>query len=392
MELTPSLDTWTIIFSAVAFHGIVLSVLFFFRSSRHKRADWLLGIFILLFSVNLFNNVLFWTNYNLEFPHLMGMSAPVHFLYGPVLFLYVLFVVDPKRNWKRIDALHFAPALIYLVWLLPFYFTSAEGKVNFLLNAFDGNSKYEGMASGTPFIVYVKSLHMLGYAGAIFWILHPSRSWLKDKVSKLADESARWLRVIRYSFIGFVASYIGFFILVATIRFSVEHDYIIAVAMSGFIFTVGYLGFFKPEYLQEAHRINGRYEKSSLTGKEAGRYLDRLLEYMEETKPYMDGDLRMDDLAEELSIPSHHLSQIINERLGKNFFEFVNSYRVAEAKKMLSDPGKREYKILRIALESGFNNKTTFNNAFKNEVGATPSSFRDSMLNGKELAGNNRES
>ncbi|MDX1619228.1 MAG: helix-turn-helix domain-containing protein, partial [Balneolaceae bacterium] len=151
-------------------------------------------------------------------------------------------------------------------------------------------------------------------------------------------------------------------------------------------YSVGYLGFFKPEYLQEAHSLDGRYEHSSLTEEDAGRYLDQLLEYMADQKPYLDGKLRMDDLAEELSIPSHHLSQIINEQLGKNFFEFVNAYRVNEARKLLSDPEKREYKILRIALESGFNNKTTFNNAFKSEVGTTPSSFRNSVLNGKELS------
>lgn len=378
MELTPSLDTWTIIFLGVGFHGIILAILFFSRESKHKRADRLLGVFILLFSVNLLNNVLFWTNYNLVFPHLMGASAPVHFLYGPVLFFYVLAVADPKRGWKKIDVLHLVPVLVYLGTLVPFYVTPAEAKVNFLLNNFGGENKYEVMASGFNVVAALKSLHMAGYAGAVFILLHPSLSWIKVKVEKLAPETSRWLRVIRYCFAGFIACFIAFFVLVATIRFSAEHDYMIAFAMSGFIFTVGYLGFFKPEYLQEAHKLNGRYEKSSLSIEEADRYLDKLLDYMEKTKPYMDGDLRMDDLADELSIPSHHLSQIINEKLGKNFFEFVNSYRVEEAKRLLADPEKQEYKILRIALESGFNNKTTFNNAFKSEVGTTPSSFRNS--------------
>ena len=98
---------------------------------------------------------------------------------------------------------------------------------------------------------------------------------------------------------------------------------------------------------------------------------------MEQEKPYLDGDLKMADLAGQLSIPSHHLSQIINERLDKNFFEFVNAYRVEQAKRILRDPQKQDYKILRVAFESGFNTKTTFNSAFKSEVGTTPSRYRE---------------
>jgi AraC-like DNA-binding protein len=91
---------------------------------------------------------------------------------------------------------------------------------------------------------------------------------------------------------------------------------------------------------------------------------------------FADSDLSLQKLAKKLAIPSHHLSQIINERLQKNFFEFVNSYRVAEAKKLLADPAKKHLNIAEIGFNVGFNSLSTFNAAFKNLTQMTPSLFR----------------
>lgn len=96
---------------------------------------------------------------------------------------------------------------------------------------------------------------------------------------------------------------------------------------------------------------------------DAKRYKKEILTYMDLEKPYKDGEIRLDNLARELSIHPNHLSQVLNDMIGKNFFEFINDYRVEEAKKILSDPSKKDYKVLRVAFESGFNNKTSFNKA-----------------------------
>ncbi|MDX1639736.1 MAG: hypothetical protein R3281_17380, partial [Balneolaceae bacterium] len=172
MDMTPTLDTWTILFLGVGVHGIVLAVLFFLRKSNHKRADRLLGVLILLFSLNLLNYVLFWTNYSMVFPHLMGATAFAQFVYGPILFLYLLAVVDPRRGWRKVDLLHFIPALLYLATLVPFYLTPAEQKIAYLVNTFSGD-KYEGMASRSALTATLKSLHMAGYAVAIYLLTDP---------------------------------------------------------------------------------------------------------------------------------------------------------------------------------------------------------------------------
>lgn len=237
-----------------------------------------------------------------------------------------------------------------------------------------------GLTADTLVMAMPKAVVMAVYALAITILLRNPKKWVSSKVNRLSAESYGWLYIVNYDFWGYVLTYITYFVLATKIDFQVEYDYMISFAMSLFIFGIGYLALLKPVYLEEAHNGWFKYESSSLSPRQADEHLEKLLAYMEEEKPYLNGDLKMDDPANSLSIPSHHLSQIINERTGKNFFEFVNLYRVEEAKNLLADPEKKDFKILRVAFESGFNNKTTFNSAFKNEVGITPSHFRKNQL------------
>jgi AraC-like DNA-binding protein len=119
-----------------------------------------------------------------------------------------------------------------------------------------------------------------------------------------------------------------------------------------------------------------KYEKSTLTLERGDAYLKRLLDLMEKEKPYTDGGLTLNKLAKALAISPHHLSQMINEQLNQNFFDFINLYRIEEAKRMLVDPARKHYSVLAISEEVGFNSKSAFNAAFKKHTQMTPSDFR----------------
>lgn len=96
---------------------------------------------------------------------------------------------------------------------------------------------------------------------------------------------------------------------------------------------------------------------------------------METRKPYLDSELNLIRLAEMLSVSTHHLSYVINTGFEKNFFQYVNEFRVEQAKKLLKETNSK-LSILGIAYESGFNSKTSFNTTFKKLTGQTPSEFR----------------
>jgi AraC-like DNA-binding protein len=119
-----------------------------------------------------------------------------------------------------------------------------------------------------------------------------------------------------------------------------------------------------------------RYLRSTLTAQESQIALQRLRLVMERDKPYLESNLTLAGLAEQIGLPAHHLSQVINEQCGQNFADFINSHRIEEAKRRLHDQHFAHYSILAISEDSGFHSKSTFNTAFKKHTGLTPSEFR----------------
>ncbi len=123
-------------------------------------------------------------------------------------------------------------------------------------------------------------------------------------------------------------------------------------------------------------RQEGRYRGSTLDDERAAEYGARLDRAMEVERAFLDPELTLGRLSEATGIPAKQLSQLVNERYGLNFNDFVNRRRIEEAKRLLLDPASRGYKLLRIAFESGFNSKSVFNAAFRKHAGASPSEFR----------------
>ena len=125
-----------------------------------------------------------------------------------------------------------------------------------------------------------------------------------------------------------------------------------------------------------------KYKSSGLSSDRTREYGLLLEKAMEQERLYLDPDLTLAKLAEAATIPAKPLSQVINERFGMNFNDYVNRLRVEEAKRLLLDPAAGDFKLLRVAFASGFNSKSVFNAAFKKHTGLSPSEFRRLLGNG----------
>jgi AraC-like DNA-binding protein len=137
-----------------------------------------------------------------------------------------------------------------------------------------------------------------------------------------------------------------------------------------------------PDYhrLLRSETRKANYEKSRISGLDVNVICARLNELMRDEKVFADEDLSLRDLAGELGISAHQLSEILNEKMKKNFNTFVNEYRIAEAKKMLvEEPGRS---ILSVGIAVGFNSNTTFCTVFSKITGDSPSHYRKLKLNG----------
>jgi YesN/AraC family two-component response regulator len=126
-----------------------------------------------------------------------------------------------------------------------------------------------------------------------------------------------------------------------------------------------------------------KYKTSALTPQFAEECIKKLKRSMENEKVYRDADLSLQALAEKISISTHVLSQVLNEKLNKNFPDFINWYRIEEAKKIFLTPKGAQKKIATVAFDVGFNTIVAFYNAFRKYTGMTPAQFKKEVDNKK---------
>jgi AraC-like DNA-binding protein len=346
----------------------------------NRRANRVLALLILLFSLRLIETVGYWTKYLLVLPHFALATAAFPFLFGVLLYFYARCLTAEDFQFSKRDLLHFLPFVLHIGWLTSFYRLSSETKLR-ILQQYIGVENPK-ITSWLYFLVFLaQTLHMLFYAGLTLRLL--KQHALPTKNGVLEQISLHWLRNLTLGFSSFVLlTLLYVFWLQLGFPYSRTVDALVLIAMASQIYLIGYMTLRQPEIFSGALAIKNapKYEKSTLTPARAEVYLNKLLQLMETEKPFTNSDLKLQDLAQKLNLSPHHLSQIINERRGQNFFDFLNQYRVVEAKKYLSDPEKQNYTILSIALEVGFNNKASFNTAFKKHTGMTPSQVRDAEV------------
>jgi ligand-binding sensor domain-containing protein/AraC-like DNA-binding protein len=127
---------------------------------------------------------------------------------------------------------------------------------------------------------------------------------------------------------------------------------------------------------QEEERKEEKYKTSALLPETVEAVLPKLTRLMQEEKIFLDPDLSLQKLSQQLHVHYNHLSQIINKHMGKSFNDYINSSRIEEAGKKLADPVESQKTILEIAYDTGFYSKSVFNTAFKKFTGMTPSQYK----------------
>ncbi|GIJ93295.1 transcriptional regulator [Capnocytophaga stomatis] len=337
---------------------------------------------MLFISIHLLSYNLYYLGYWKVYPHLVGLTHPFPLLHGPFLYLYVVFSLRSDQKFRRKDMLHFLPFVIDYLGMFPFIFGyTAQQKL--LMDSQDINSEYQWF-----FIISLVSFVISG-------ITYPVLSYRKiTKYQQLINDnfayeegiSLRWLKVfiMGLGIIFLVGTIIILMREVFQIDFGFNSDLIIFVLIVLLVFLIGfsgirYQGIFTEKAIKEHSIVEAKtvseYRKSGLKSDEVTQLHQEMLSLMEEKKPYLEPKLTLNQLAEQLAISSNNLSQVINQCEGKNFYDFVNSYRVDEFIKRATNDKNKGLNLLGIALDSGFNSKSSFNQVFKKHTGDTPSNY-----------------
>ncbi len=355
-----AINSWTFIFLFAAAQGLFLAVLIFTLNKGVKQANHILASVILLFSLSLVYYVAFWTGYENHLHPVISLPLSFVWLFGPLLFFYfkALNGSKPEQGWLW----HFLP------FGLAFF--------NRLANIFDlqalfGLPSFSGSGTMIPdLLITLQLVHLFSYAVAI-------NTYQQKHIfpKNISNTQRRWLRRVSLFYVGFCLSYSSYYLLVWSGMLKIEYDYVISLVMSIFIYMTGYFGFKNPEILQAIDNTV-KYEKSSLSKSASETLVNKLLFYMDHYQPYTNSELKLTELANQLDTSPHHLSQVINQNLRQNFSDFINNYRIRHAKILLKQQDNSREKIINIAYDSGFNNKVSFNTAFKKFEGVSPSAFR----------------
>jgi AraC-like DNA-binding protein len=148
-----------------------------------------------------------------------------------------------------------------------------------------------------------------------------------------------------------------------------------------FVFLIGFFGIRQGEIfthrppLPESPEEKKKYPKSGLTEEASTKLHQALIQLMTESALHKNAELSIDDLAAKLDVHPNYLSQVINQKEKKNFYDFVNTYRVEEFKRLIAMPRNQHLTLLSVAFDCGFNSKSSFNRYFKKATGQTPSEY-----------------
>lgn len=364
----------TIIFLGVV-QGIFLGIILITLKRGNRIANRVMGILVILFSLSISHILLLRSGFYLKAPHLIMTNHPLLFLFGPLFLLYVSIIIKKRFTFKPAYLLHLIPFVVYVIYLMPFYLKSGAYKIWYI----------EHWQTTGKLIDYVvgplQIIHLFTYIFIINKIQRKHSENLKATFSTIEKINLSWIRTVSYMLASIFAVMASFYLLVFLGYQQLVISYggdLIALLVAISMYTAGYFAIKQPEIFSSIEEFPPfkKYESSPLTPDRVEKYLQKLLEVMETDKPYLSGDLTIQTLAQRLGIPSYQVSQIINDRLKQNFFDFVNGYRVEEAKKRLRDPNYQHYSILSIAFDVGFNSKSAFNAAFKKHTQSTPSAFR----------------
>lgn len=316
------------------------------------------------------------TGYMDNYPFLYGILAPLPLLHGVFLYFYVASVTDqiPSKPWAI--GIHFVPAILFNIYLvLNFFFLSSEDQLKVLENKGAGHEVFM-----TALVVGVMISGVMYVLWSIF-LLRKHRKNILDQFSELEKVNLRWLRFLIY----------GLGILWGIIIFSQKEEYIftgvvIFVILMGF-FGIQQIDIFKKRDINRSGKVHGtkqfdekrKYAKSGLNHVTSSKLYEELIQLIEDKAIYKLQGLSIGDLATMLDTHPNYLSQVINERTGKPFYDFINTYRVEALKTLMDDPQSAQFTLLSLAYDCGFNSKSSFNRYFKKVTGYTPSQYQNAQ-------------
>ncbi len=353
--------------------------LILFTKKGQILADNILGIWMIIIGLHLFVYYCYVSDLIFQYPEILWINLPYSFLHGPLLYIYTEALTNPEKFKTKKWLFHFILPVFILVIHIPAMVIPKIELIELIRNYGKNEKNWQNIVSTA-----------LLFASGFFYVFITNRLLSRHKKRILNQFSNQdkinlnWLRVLFYG-MGLMWVFIIF----------TRYDPLIFTAATVFTIFIGYygikqVGIFTNQSLQivknepfeallfEAESPNlekKKYAKSGLNEDSAREIHQKLKNLMEAEKLFTEPELNLSDLASRLDIHSNYLSQVINEYEGVNFYDYVNTLRIEEFKRLVSLPENQKYTLLGLAFDCGFNSKSAFNRFFKKTTDLSPSEY-----------------
>jgi AraC-like DNA-binding protein len=369
------------------FQGVFLSWFFIIKSQDVKKANLYQGLLLLFLSLTIFEGWLNNTGYIVKVLAITNFSEPLNFTFAPLLYWYVIKSLNPED--KRKEWVHFLLAIFWLLYMVFQFIQPDEAKYNSYIHTNHPDWAYLeeiSKISDDPlgirqYINQLTAVQLIIYIGAIIFIL---KRKLKSVGQSLFGTDNELLIILRNTLIHFlliIAIFLG-----TKIYFGMGSDigdYLIGSYISFMIYATSYQVLNRSEFFDKPGSFLSfpmmKYEKSSLSEENKEMILFKIRKEMEDNSYFTNNLASLPGLAKQINETSHHVSQVINEKLNKNFFELLASYRVEHAKELIQKDKDSKLTVEELADIVGYNSKSSFNIAFKKHTQKTPSEYRKSL-------------
>ncbi|QQQ28135.1 helix-turn-helix domain-containing protein [Chryseobacterium indoltheticum] len=365
--------------------GISMFISFFLAffmlvvKTKHKISNRLFAFFLIISAVDISEPYISQIS---EGPSNLGMlRTTLAFLQIPIFYLYVLSVCYSDFKLKPKYLIHLLPFLVSNIALIPrFYSVDVASKLDFIINR---QNMIELQLTHWLFHIQV-----VVYFTAVFLLLRRAKKLYLENNSGGNLNAYQWL----FQLTGVLAALYVIVIFKNIFKFS-DYPYIsdwikIGILLLQPFITCWYLykalnnpGLFRNIDSKLKLVSDLVFEDKAIELETLNEDLLKLKKYMTDEKPFLNPDLKIQDISKEINIPVRELSVLINHQLGQHFYDFVNTYRIENAMEILKDSSKTKVTILEILYEVGFNSKSSFNTAFKKQTGNTPTAYRKALQN-----------
>ncbi len=345
-------------------NGFVFAFLLF-EKRENRRANIFLSLMILSMCLTFTPFILDISVWN-AYQWLAWLPFSLSYWIGPSFYFYIKTLTGASSEFRKKDLWHFAPIIL-----------------NYLHSIY-----HAVIVNSNPWPIFHHVAEVLELAAIVsvaiylvvsFKLVKKYQRSLFDNVSNIEKIDLKWVTRIIY-IIGACCLLILIFLIASQIaggRYTLERwddpRAFILLLYSCILYWLSISGFKQAQ----THQIAPSPITAEL--KDAGEFseiIENLQESIEKDKLYQNQELTLSDLSKSTDIAERTISDAINQELGKNFFQFINEYRVEEVKSLLKDPGNDHLKIMSLALDAGFNSKATFNRIFKAHTGQTPKDFK----------------